>query len=140
MKVEEKKVLIQYHMEKAQRALSDAKSLMAGGGSPEGIVNRSYYAMFYAVTALLQGYSQIPRKHSGVIGLFDSEFYMKGIFQKELSKSLHKAFELRQKSDYREMIVIEREAAAETYEKACMFVATISQYIHQSSRSIKEIE
>jgi hypothetical protein len=48
------------------------------------------------------------------------------------SSSLHKAFELRQKSDYREMIVIEREAAMEIYEKARMFVAAISQHIHQS--------
>jgi uncharacterized protein (UPF0332 family) len=67
MKGNEQRILIQYHLEKAQRALKDACSLVEVGGSPEGIVNRSYYAMFYAVAALLQDYGKIPRKHSGVI-------------------------------------------------------------------------
>ena len=33
--------------------------------------------------------------------LFDTEFVMKGIFSKELSKHFHKAFELRQTVDYK---------------------------------------
>ena len=132
MREAEREILIRYHLGKAQRALSDARSLIEGGGSPEGIVNRSYYAMFYAVSALLQDYGKIPRKHSGVISLFDTEFYKKGIFQKELSKSLHKAFEIRQKSDYREMEVIDRETAVELYEKACIFIESLSQYLRKT--------
>lgn len=131
MRADEHVTLVQYHIEKAQRALNDARSLMDCAGSPEGIVNRSYYAMFYAVTALLQGYEQIPREHSGVIGLFDSEFYKKGLFQKDFSKSLHKAFELRQKSDYREMVVIGRDEASESYENARQFVDAASQYLRR---------
>lgn len=36
-----------------------------------------------------------------MISLFDKEFVMKGIFEKELSKDFHKAFELRQTFDYK---------------------------------------
>ena len=55
--------------------------------------------MFYAALALLQKVGKIPTKHTGVISLFDTEFALKGIIPKELSKDFHKAFELRQVSD-----------------------------------------
>jgi uncharacterized protein (UPF0332 family) len=34
--------------------------------------------MFYAVLALLQKVGKVPRKHSGAISLFDTEFVRKG--------------------------------------------------------------
>jgi uncharacterized protein (UPF0332 family) len=65
-------------------------------------MNRLYYAMFYTVLALLQTRQLGTSKHSGAIALFDREFVKPGIFPKELSKTLHRAFELRQKGDYLE--------------------------------------
>ncbi len=70
------------------------------GRSFQSMINRAYYAMFYAVPALLQQGGNIPRKHAGVIGLFDREYIVRGIFPKELSKDFHKAFQLRRVSDY----------------------------------------
>jgi hypothetical protein len=52
--------------------------------------------MFYAALALLQKIGKVPSKHTGVISLFDTEFVVKGIFHKELSRNFHKAFEMRQ--------------------------------------------
>lgn len=101
MKHEEVAELISYRIDQAKIALEDAKFLLAGNRSPQSIVNRSYYAMFYAALALLQKISKAPSKHTGVISLFDTEFVMKGIFPKELSKDFHKAFGLRQRSDYK---------------------------------------
>ncbi len=101
MKPDDIKILIRYRLEQAQVALDDAKYLLEGDRSPQSIVNRSYYAMFYAALALLQEISKAPSKHSGVISLFDKEFVMKGIFEKKLSKDFHKAFELRQTFDYK---------------------------------------
>lgn len=99
MKPEEIDILIKYRLEQARAALDDAKYLFDGNRSPQSIVNRSCYAMFYAALALLQKISKVPSKHSGVISLFDKEFVMKGIFAKDLSKDFHKAFELRQTID-----------------------------------------
>ena len=100
MKSDEIQILIKYRLEQAQTALDDAKYMIDGNRSPQSIVNRSYYAMFYAVLALLQKISKVPSKHSGVISLFDKEFVKKGVFAKDLSKDFHKAFELRQTVDY----------------------------------------
>lgn len=101
MKSKEIEILIMHRLEQAQQALDDAKYLIDGDRSPQSIVNRSNYEMFYATLALLQKISKTPSKHSRVISLFDKEFVMKGIFEKELSKDFHKAFELRQSVDYR---------------------------------------
>ena len=93
--------LVQYRPEQADAALDDAKFLLDGRRSPHSVINRAYYAMFYAALALLQKAGKIPSKHAGAIGLFDTEFVVKGAFPRELSRDFHKAFELRQASDYR---------------------------------------
>lgn len=72
--------LVQYRLEQADAALNDAKYLLDGCRSPHSIVNRAYYAMFYAALALLQKAGKIPSKHAGAIGLFDTEFVVKGAF------------------------------------------------------------
>ena len=82
---EEIAALIQYRLEQAEAALDDAKYLLDGNRSPQSVVNRAYYAMFYAALALLQKAGKIPSKHAGVIGLFDTEFVVKGAFPRELS-------------------------------------------------------
>lgn len=97
--------------------------------SPQSIVNRSYYAMFYAALALLQKISKAPSKHSGVISLFDKEFVIKGIFTKDLSKDFHKAFELRQTVDYKIIKPIELDRAKEIWNKAVYFVQAVEHYL-----------
>ncbi len=135
MKEEEIQTLIRYRLEQAQTALDDAKFLLDGGRSPQSIVNRSYYAMFYAALALLQRAVKIPSKHTGVIGLFDTEFVLKGAFPKELSQDFHKAFELRQKSDYRITKPVAPEQAKAIWEKAQQFVAQVNNHLASTGHS-----
>ena len=129
MKPEETEVLITYRLEQAQTALDDAKYLLDGKRSPQSIINRSYYAMFYATIALLQKVGKIPSKHAGVISLFDKEFVKKEVFPKELSKDFHRAFELRQISDYRTTKPLEREHAEQIWSKAVHFVGSIMDHL-----------
>lgn len=131
MKQEEIEVLIKYRLEQARTALDDARYLLEGQRSPQGIINRSYYAMFYAALALLQKAGKIPSKHAGVISLFDTEFVKKGIFSKELSKNFHRAFELRQVSDYRTMKPLKRDQAEEVLKKAVDFVQTVKDSLQE---------
>jgi len=128
MKDEDLKALVHYRLERARSALHDAESILLCDGSPEGVINRAYYAMFYSVLALFQNLEKVPRKHSGVISLFDREFYKTGIFPKELSKNLHRAFELRQKSDYQDLVTMEWDTARHLFHKASCFVDTIEGY------------
>ena len=129
MKKEEISRLITYRLEQAQTALDDARFLLDGARSPQGIVNRAYYAMFYTALALMQKIGKVPSKHSGVISLFDTEFVLKGIFPKELSSDFHKAFELRQLSDYKSFKVISKEKAEQTLNNAAHFVEVVKKYL-----------
>ena len=131
MKPEETEVLINYRLEQAQIALDDAKYLLEGQRSPQGIINRSYYAMFYAAIALLQKIGKIPSKHAGVISLFDTEFVKKGIFPKELSRDFHRAFELRQVSDYRTTKPLQRDQAEQVWNKAVDLVQAVKDYLQK---------
>jgi len=129
MRRKEIETLIQYRLEQAKVALDDAGFLLAGERSAQSIINRAYYAMFYAALALLQKIGRVPSKHSGVISLFDTEFILKGVFPKELSRDFHNAFELRQFSDYRVVQRLSTEKANETLNKAERFVQAITTYL-----------
>jgi uncharacterized protein (UPF0332 family) len=129
VKTEEIEILIKHRLKQAQEALDDALYLIEGKRSAQSILNRAYYAMFYATLALLQKISKAPSKHSGVISLFDTEFVKKGIFEKELSKDFHKAFEIRQKTDYKILEPVNLDDAKEVYRKANHFVQEVRKYL-----------
>ena len=124
--------LVQYRLEQADAALDDAKFLLDGRRSPHSVINRAYYAMFYAALALLQKAGKIPSKHAGAIGLFDTEFVAKGAFPRELSRDFHKVFELRQASDYRVLRSPTREQAEEAWQRATRFVRAVKEHLHHA--------
>jgi len=54
MKVEHVEILIKHRLKQAKDAVNDARILLDHQGSPQSVVNRSYFGMFYAALALLQ--------------------------------------------------------------------------------------
>jgi uncharacterized protein (UPF0332 family) len=84
--------LVRYRLKEADESIEEAKVLLREGMSMRAVMNRLYYAMFYSVLALLQEKKMGTSKHAGVISLFDREFIKEGIFDKELSRTLHRAF------------------------------------------------
>lgn len=64
MNPQDTKALVTYRMEEARVALADAEFLSVSGRSSMSIVNRAYYAMFYAVLALAQLRGELPSKRS----------------------------------------------------------------------------
>jgi len=130
LKNDDIKALIKHRIEQAQTALDDAKFLKDGNRSPQSIVNRAYYAVFYSALALLQLVGKVPSKHTGVISLFDTEFVMKGFFPKELSKDFHKLFEIRQVLDYKTSEEITDEQAEDMINRADSFVDCVKKYIY----------
>ncbi len=85
MNSEDIRQLVQGRIEQAVESLADAKTLLTTGRGGRSIVNRSYYAMFYCVLALLQTINKTPRKHQCAISFFGREFVHRGLLPKELS-------------------------------------------------------
>ncbi|GAX59866.1 hypothetical protein SCALIN_C04_0354 [Candidatus Scalindua japonica] len=63
------KALIQYRLKEADESLKEAEVLLKEGMSMRAVMNRMYYAMFYAVLALLQQKQIATTKHSGAISI-----------------------------------------------------------------------
>lgn len=123
------KVLVARRMQQATESLDDGKFLMAAGRGSRTVVNRAYYAAFYAVLALLQTIGKTPRKHKGALALFDTEFIRAGLLPKELSASLHQLFDARQEDDYRRMDPIPPEEASDLMTIAERFVQAVRDYL-----------
>lgn len=137
MMSEQLDALIRYRIEQAHETLREADILYAQSAL-RGTVNRAYYAMFYALLALLATKQLGTSKHSGAIGLFDREFVKTGIFSREFSRALRIAFERRQTYDYGEIIEIDEATDQETLKKAKSFVEEIEKYL-QSQNAQEEM-
>jgi len=121
--------LIEYRLKEAEDSIKEAEVLLKEGMSMRAVMNRLYYAMFYAVLALLQEKQMGTSKHAGAISLFDKEFIKEGVFDSELSKTLHRAFELRQKGDYMEQAEVTRTDVDEMLPKTKNFVNKIKAHL-----------
>ncbi len=128
MKDVHKQELIEYRLQQAHETLDEAAALFEKSFW-RGAINRSYYAMFYAVLALAVLRQQVTSKHSGVIAFFDREFVKTDIFPPELSRSLHLAFDRRQTNDYGEIFTVTEDEAWQAIEDARIFITSISNYL-----------
>ena len=121
--------MIQYRVQQATESLDEARALVAFSFF-RGAINRAYYAMFYMVMALAVLKQEATSKHSGAIAFFDREFVKHGIFPKQLSQTLHMAFQRRQEYDYGEVFTCTLEEANQAIAEATEFVTIVSQYIN----------
>ena len=129
MNPEHVRVLVARRMQQAAEALEDGRYLLAAGRGARTAVNRAYYAAFYAVLALLQALGKTPRKHRGVLALFDTECVRTGRLPKELSAALHQLFDARQEDDYRRLDPVLPEEATECIAVAEQFVQAIHDHM-----------
>ena len=121
--------LMSYRFKQAEETIQDAEAMLKVRISSRSIINRAYYAMFYAVLALFlkENINVKTSKHSGVISLFDREFILSGKIDKRFSQSLHKMFNVRQEADYKELVEITHQDAEEKVRIAKEFIGMIKQ-------------
>jgi uncharacterized protein (UPF0332 family) len=87
--------------------------------------------MFYAVLALLIYEPYASSKHSGVLAYFNKHFIKSGLFPDAMGRSLNKAFELRQRGDYREYLELTKDQAEPLLDEAAQFVASVRIYLNK---------
>ena len=73
--------LSDHRFNKGKDALRQAELLLKNK-EYDGSVNRSYYAIFYAIRSLLALVDIDSCKHTGVISYFDKYFIKTGLFEK----------------------------------------------------------
>lgn len=101
-----------YWFDKAEESLNAANSELEAGRLTFA-VNRLYYAMFYAVSALFATKNLSYGKHSAVRAALHREFVKPGLLDKSLGRLYDELFNARQQGDYVPLVEFERDVVIE---------------------------
>lgn len=130
MRFEEKKALSDVRLEHAEECLSAAKNLLMSDNY-KSAVNRSYYAVFHAMRAVL-AFDEIDMKHhSGIISEFRKRYIKTGVFDTSLSEIISLLFDIRTDSDYDDFFVISKEEVSEQIKNSEIFIAAVREYLRK---------
>ena len=94
-----KEDLIQYKLEKAEESLDEAR-ILTKEAHWNTVANRLYYAVYYAVNALLISLDLKFKTHSGVKSLFHYHFIKNSKMDEVHGNLFNALFNLRQIGDY----------------------------------------
>ena len=125
---ESRKTLCKYRIEKAYECLKSAEALKEIEDYTT-VANRSYYAMFHAMRAVMALDGEDRKKHSGVVAYFQEHYIKTGVLDKEFSYAVKNAFLIRQESDYEDFFVVSKAEAVEQLENAKKLVSAVEKYI-----------
>jgi uncharacterized protein (UPF0332 family) len=110
------------NLERAEESLGAARALVESRFF-DSAASRSYYAAFYAATALLLAEGLEFRKHSAVIALVHQRLVRSGILSVERGKDLNWLFQLRTIGDYGGVVHVSRDDGERAIQAAESFLA-----------------
>ncbi|MCH4166912.1 MAG: HEPN domain-containing protein [Megasphaera sp.] len=129
-----RKTLMQYRLDNAQEKIR-AAALLYEQGSYKDSINRSYYAMFAAMRAILALDGVDFSKHAGVISYFQREYIKTGIFDKKYSKFISTAFQIRNNCDYADFFIVNKDDAKEQLDHAKEFFNVLQSYVSSNGHA-----
>lgn len=120
--------LSKYRIQEAKNSLKVAEHCLNEGWYKDSI-NRSYYAAFYAIKAVLALGTIDFKRHKDVVAYFNKEYVANNIFPRELGRRLGMLKQLREKSDYDDFYIASKEQAGEQYNTAEYVIQSIEKYL-----------
>jgi uncharacterized protein (UPF0332 family) len=121
-------VRIRQLMTLAEQALNTAQ-VNLDVGDFRATVNRAYYAIFYAASAMLLTKGLERRKHSGVISAFREHFVKPGLVEAEYSNVYGETLVIREDADYAVEILIDLDMSKTALRQARRFVGRMHEYL-----------
>ena len=118
-----------YRLEKAKKSDLRGAKILFDAKEYESAANRSYYAIFHAMRAVLALDNLDSKKHSGVIAYFNRFYVKTGIFDKRLSEIVKTAFKIRQGADYEDFYLVSLEEIEQQIKNAEIFIAKIEKFL-----------
>ena len=95
----------------------------------DNCINRTYYACFYIVNALLLKHGYKPKSHSGVRTILNKHFSGKNQLEPLQLKFFSELSKLRSFADYDAEVEFEKNITKENLETAKIFIAAIEKLI-----------
>ena len=125
---QELKTVINYRRQKARETLADAQLLLENQRW-RSCVNRIYYALFYAVIALLLTRKLYASTHTGVKALFNQHFVKPGAVSGSWGSFYSKMFDYRQQADYEDEEKCNADQTKQWFLKAQEFITLIEEVV-----------
>jgi len=122
------KVQLQPMLQKASRSIAAARKHIEEGDY-DFASSRAYYAVFYALEAILLTKGLTFSKHSAVIAAFNQHFVKTGVFPKEFSRFISRLFREREAGDYEFDLSIQAGEAEEDIQIAGQVLEAIVAYL-----------
>ena len=133
---EERYALVEYRIEKAQATLEQAKSVIPLGYW-EMTANRLYYAVYYAVSALLLQHGYSVQTHNGIVQMFNMHFVKTGKVDKHYGTLYSQLFALRQTGDYGDLLGLTAEQVMPLVPQADDFVAIMTAMVKSENSTLE---
>ena len=116
-----------------EQALEDYNTAVVNheNGFYRAATNRAYYSVFHSMRSLLILSGQDFKKHSAVISAFRKDYIKTGIFDSNMSDIISYTSELRNDSDYEDMVYITEEEAKKLIDNAKVFYDIVKPYVEK---------
>lgn len=118
----------------------DAALLLLKDGYVDFAASRAYYAMFYAIEALLLSRNLSFSKHSAVISAFGKEFIKTGLLDVRFHRCVMEAFDVRNAGDYGSMHAVSEEKARQIIAEAGELLEAVQRLIMQEDDVMGVVE
>ena len=92
-------------------------------------INRSYYASFYAVKAVLAMEGTDFKRHKDVVAYFNKNYVAIEIFDKKLGRMLANLQQTRETSDYDDFFIASKEDAETQCESAECIIEAVKKFL-----------
>lgn len=127
---EKQKDLSLYRMNQAEETVKSA-TLCKDNHFFKDAINRSYYAAFYAIKAVLAIEGVDFKRHKDVVAYFNQHYVATEIFPKESGRGLARLQRKRETSDYDDFYVASVEEAQEQIDVAVKIVDEVKNYLKE---------
>ncbi len=129
---EDKRELSKLRYEHAEECLRAAEALYQADDL-KGAANRSYYAVFHAMRAVL-ALDGIDRKHhSAIIAEFRMRYIKTDLFDRSWSDVIQLQSEYRTSSDYNDFFVISRDEVRDQIDGASGFLDAVKAFLTEQN-------
>lgn len=120
--------IVRYRISRAKDCYTSAKCLYLDG-LLEDSADRSYFAMYHAIRAVLALGQAEFKEHRDVIVKFIESYIDTGIFNKETAKTIQKAYAVWHDCNYLDGYSADREKVKELYQDALELISLVENYI-----------
>ena len=127
-----------YRLEKAKETLNSAKILFNEVKDYTSANNRAYYAIFYAIRAVLALEEVDFKRHKDVIAYFNKTYIKPEVFSRNLGSKIAQAQKVREDCDYDDKYQISYEKTEEQIKTAEEVISEVDKYIKEKIQENKQ--